>query len=225
MQGLKRKYRFLLKNAIAFIATVSFIATLAWIYIARNSRYFIGGTPGSTQYVEVGDVVDIAGPIVEYPDGDMYLFLRDMHAFPWLFRWSTEQTDGSRTQAAEIDRGGSLHALAPGIANAYAHPLGGRGFGYAKFVITPRVDAVVVRLSSSSIEVGDTLKVEYTVIQAGGTPMRWWPVIPTSGDGWELQFMKQIEGGQFLFLARRSGTVTISVDLGRHIARESLVIH
>ena len=226
----KRKDTVLL--GIAFLAVVALVVIGAWIYIARNAKYFLGETPWIYHYIEPGDVVDISGPILEYPDTDMYLFRKDLHAFRWLFRWSAQEyrvwpanQEAGRgpAHAGVVDWRGRLHALDPGVVDVYARPRGGRGFGTTRFVITPKIDAVLLRLSSPSVDVGDSVTVEYTIRQADGRPLNWWGEIPTC-DGEELQFVNRLDEGRFLYLARRSGAATVSVAIGRHVARELLVI-
>jgi hypothetical protein len=167
------------------------------------------------------------GPYLHYPDADMYLLYWNLHAAPWLFRWSVQEPGRTQATAARVDWRGRLHALSPGLVDVYAQPRLGRGFGTARFRVLPPLDTILLHLSADTIAVGDTLRVSYRVMQADGRPMPWWgsPNAPwLEGDLGAWWRLSPDRTGDFSYVARRRGALAISVALGRRMTRASLVV-
>jgi hypothetical protein len=65
------------------------------------------------------------------------LLFWDLHRFPWLFHWSVTDIGVPPTGAATVDPFGRLHAKGSGAVAVRVVPRFGRGFGVARFIITP----------------------------------------------------------------------------------------
>jgi len=79
-----------------------------------------------------------------------------------------------------------------------------RGFGVARFDVLSQLDTIVMHLSRDTHAVGDTLHLDYVLIQRDGAPMRWpgWPDVPRiSGNQLAMHLISRDGHGSFAFLA------------------------
>lgn len=198
----------------------------AWIVVARDARLYIDSHGGVTQYIEMGDEIQLPGPMLEFPDSDLPLIHQNMHAVPLLFRWSVDRQAG-QAPVATVDWRGHLRAANRGIVDVWVHARGGTAKGTARFEVIPRLDTIHIHLSRDTVRLGDTVTVSYVAVEAGGTPMAWYgaPNEPSVDGDWDA--VRRVTGDardRFAYVAVHRGTAIFRVQLGKRAASAAVTV-
>lgn len=203
-------------------------AIAVWIGIVHDSRYFIGDV-SQMQTIEVGDALAVPGPYLHFPDGDMYLLYENLHSVPWLFAWRAQGPGGGLADPVSVNWRGQLRALRPGVADVYARPRLGHGFATTRYQVFPRIDTVTLVASPSTASVGDTIDVRYVIRQADGEILSshgivYLPLVHFAGDPTALVAMNSAPADHVRYLARHTGSIVFTVNVGRHVAAARVTI-
>jgi hypothetical protein len=207
---------------LVLIVPLCLCAMLA-IYEIRNAETVVRLRPAYADNervpLEIGDTLAVADGDLLFPGPFGHQYVTGLRA--WHFRlWSIDSTGSVVRGAVQARAEGAL-----GIEAAYRRPFPiGKPHLRTFFVLPEPIDTIVVRLSSDTLAVGDTLKYRVEVrgrsgksIWDGDLPLTAPPMVPLAPYG-----LANAWSG--VGVARTAGSGTIVVRAGHHITAQPVVV-